>query len=131
MFYNLNQDLDLFLSLSPYNFQDLTKFSVQFEKSLHLNHIAFHQLKPNLFFIEERALFLILDTYNPVEISNILEQFFSKYYIFILILNMDEYNKLIQSNEIKLLENIKTLNFKDFIGFNINSLKDEIALKNS
>ncbi|MFX0076239.1 MAG: hypothetical protein ACFE96_12410 [Candidatus Hermodarchaeota archaeon] len=131
IYYNTNQDLDLFLSLSPYNFQDLSKFSVQFDKSLRLNQIAFHQLKPNLFFIEEKILFLILDQYNPVEISRILEQFFSKYYVFILILNMDEYNKLIQSNEIRLLENIKTLNFKDFIGFNIRSLKDEYKLKNT
>jgi len=131
IFYNITQDSDIFLSLSQYNFQDLSKFSIQFDKALRLNQIDFHQLKPNLYFIEEKILFLILDLYNPVEISRILEQFFSKYYIFILILNMDEYNKLIQSNEIRLLENIETLNFKDFIKFNINNLKNEYVLKNS
>lgn len=131
VFYDINKDSDIFLSLSKYNFQDLSKFSVQFNKSLRLNQIAFHQLKPNLYFIEEKVLFLILDLYNPVEISKILEQFFSKYYIIILILDMDEYNKLIQSNEIRLLDNIETLNLKDFIRFNMNNLKNEYVLKNS
>ncbi|MBY8988369.1 MAG: hypothetical protein KGD61_07935 [Candidatus Lokiarchaeota archaeon] len=131
IFYNITPDLDIFLSLSQYNFQDLSKFSVQFDKVLRLNQVSFHRLKPNLFFIEENFLFLILDLYNPVEISRILEKFFSKYYLFILILNMDEYTKLIQSNEIRLLENIKTLNFKDFIHFNMTNLKNEHILKNS
>jgi hypothetical protein len=123
--------LDIFLSLSHYNFQDLSKFTVQFNKTLRLNQVDFHQLKPNLFFIEENFLFLILDFYNPIEISRILEKFFTKYYVIILILNMEEYNKLIQSNEIRLLENIKTLNFKEFIKFNITQLKYESVLKNA
>ncbi|MHA1477870.1 MAG: hypothetical protein ACTSPU_06700, partial [Promethearchaeota archaeon] len=97
IFYNLTQDADIFLSLSHYNFQDLSKFSVQFNKVLRLNQIEFHTLKPNLFFIEEKILFLIQKVYNPVETTSILEKFFSKYYVFILILNMDEYKKLIQS----------------------------------
>jgi len=131
IFYNITPDLDIFLSLSQYNFQDLSKFSLQFDKALRLNQVDFHRLKPNLFFIEDKTLFLILDHYNPVEISRILEKFFSKYYVFILILNMEEYNKLIQSNEIRLLENIKTLSFKDFIKFNITNLKNEYILENT
>ena len=131
IFYNITPDLDIFLSLSQYNFQDLSKFSLQFDKALRLYQVDFHRLKPNLFFIEDKTLFLILDHYNPVEISRILEKFFSKYYVFILILNMEEYNKLIQSNEIRLLENIKTLSFKDFIKFNITDLKNEYILENT
>ena len=131
IFYNLTQDADIFLSLSHYNFQDLSKFSVQFNKVLRLNQIEFHTLKPNLFFIEDKILFLIQKVYNPIEISRILEKFLSKYYIFILILNMDEYKKLIQSNNIRLMENIKTLNFKEFIKFNISKMKNEYVLKNS
>lgn len=131
IFYNITPDSDIFLSLSQYNFQDLSKFSLQFDKALRLNQVDFHRLKPNLFFIEDKTLFLILDHYNPVEISRILDKFFSKYYVFILILNMEEYNKLIQSNEIRLLENVKTLSFKDFIKFNITNLKNEYVLKNT
>lgn len=130
-FYNISKDSDIFLTLSQYNFQDLFKFSDQFEKVLQLKQVAFHRLKPNLFFIEEKILFLILDYFNPVEIKKILEKFFSKYYVFILILNMEEYNKLISSNEIKLVENIKTLNFKDFIKLNIDELKHEVVLEYS
>ena len=131
IFYNLTQDADIFLSLSQYNFQNLSKFSIQFDKALCLNQIEFHTLKPNLFFIEDKILFLIQKVYNPIEISRILEKFLSKYYIFILILNMDEYKKLIQSNNIRLMENIKTLNFKEFIKFNISNMKNEYILKNS
>jgi len=130
-FYDLALDSNLFLSLSQFNFQDLSKFCVQFEKSLCLNQIAFHRLKSNLYFIEEEFLFLILDVYNPNEISSILEKFFSKYYIFILILDLLEYNKLIKSTEIRLLENIKTLNFKDFTKFNVSNLRNEYILKNT
>jgi len=130
-FYNMTPDSDIFLSLSNYNFQDLSKFSVQFDKTLRLNQVDFHQLKPNLFFIEEKTLFLILDFYNPIEISRILEKFFSKYFVIILILNMEEYNKLIESSEIRLLEKVKTINFRDFIEFNINKLKYELILENS
>ncbi len=131
IFYNLTQDADIFLSLSQYNFQNLSKFSIQFDKALCLNQIEFHTLKPNLFFIEDKILFLIQKVYNPIEISRILEKFLSKYYIFILILNMDEYKKLIQSNNIRLMENIKTLNYKEFIKFNISNMKNEYILKNS
>ena len=131
IFYNLTQDADIFLSLSQYNFQNLSKFSIQFDKALCLNQIEFHTLKPNLFFIEDKILFLIQKVYNPIEISRILEKFLSKYYIFILILNMDEYKKLIQSNNIRLMENIETLNFKEFIKFNISNMKNEYVLKNS
>ena len=131
VFYNLTPDTDIFLSLSYYNFQDISKFSVQFHKALRLNQIEFHTLKPNLFFIEDKILFLIQEVYNPVETTSILEKFFSKYYVFILILNMDEYKKLIQSNNIRLMENIKTLNFKEFIKFNISNMKNEYVLEDS
>jgi len=131
VFYNLTPDADIFLSLSYYNFQDISKFSVQFHKALRLNQIEFHTLKPNLFFIEDKILFLIQEVYNPVETTSILEKFFSKYYVFILILNMDEYKKLIQSNNIRLMENIKTLNFKEFIKFNISNMKNEYVLEDS
>ena len=130
-FYKLTHDSDIFLSLSNYNFQDLSKFSVQFHKTLRLNQVDFHQLKPNLFFIEEKTLFLILDSYNPIEISRILEKFFSKYFVIILILNVEEYNKLNESSEIRLLDNVKTINFRDFIEFDVNKLKYEFVLENT
>ena len=44
---------------------------------------------------------------------------------------MKEYNKLIQSNEIRLLEKVKTLSFKDFVKFNISNLKNEYILENT
>ena len=58
IFYNLTQDADIFLSLSQYNFQNLSKFNIQFDRALCLNQIEFHTLKPNLFFIEDKILYI-------------------------------------------------------------------------
>ena len=80
-------------------------------KSCNLNY---YRLKPNLFFIEEKILFLILEDNNLKDIKKLLERFFSQYFIFILILNHKEYRKLIESKEVGLLDNLKILNFKDF-----------------
>lgn len=131
VFYNLDKNSDIFLSLSQFNFHNFSKFSGQFEKILNLNIVEYHRLKPNLFFIEEKVLFLILEFYDPVEIKRILEKFFSKYFIFILILNTEEYNKLTKSNEISLMDNIKTLNSREFTMFDLKTLKNGYILKNS
>jgi len=44
---------------------------------------------------------------------------------------MEEYNKLIESSEIRLLDNVKTINFRDFIEFDVNRLKYEFVLENT
>ncbi len=130
-FYVINNDADIFFSLSQFNFQDISKFNTQFVKILQLNKFNYHRLKPNLFFIEERILFLILEDNNLKYIKKLLKNFFSRYFIFILILNQKEYRKLIESNEIGLLDNLKILSFKDFVMLDFLELKKENLLKNA
>ena len=130
-FYAINNDADIFFSLSNFNFQDISKFTTQFVKNLQLNQLDFYRLKPNLFFIEEKILFLILENNNLKDIKKLLENFFSQYFIFILILNEKEYRKLIESNEVGLLDNIKILSFKDFIVLDFLELSKENLLKNA
>ncbi|MHA1458767.1 MAG: hypothetical protein ACTSQR_03790, partial [Promethearchaeota archaeon] len=101
-FYAINNDADIFFSLSYFNFQDISKFNTQFVKNLQLNKLNYYRLKPNLFFIEEKILFLILEDNKLKEIKKLLEHFFSQYFIFILILNQKEHRKLIESNEVGL-----------------------------
>jgi len=130
-FYAIKNDSDIFFSLSHFNFQDISKFNTQFVRSLQLNKIDYYRLKPNLFFIEEKILFLILEDNNLKEIKKLLEKFFSQYFIFILILNQKEHRKLIESNEVGLLDNLKILNFKDFAMLDFLELHKENLLKNT
>jgi len=130
-FYAINNDADIFFSLSYFNFQDISKFNTQFVKNLQLNKLNYYRLKPNLFFIEEKILFLILEDNKLKEIKKLLENFFSQYFIFILILNQKEHRKLIESNEVGLLDNLKILSFKDFAMFDILELSKDNLLKNA
>jgi len=130
-FYAINNDADIFFSLSYFNFQDISKFNTQFVKNLQLNKLNYYRLKPNLFFIEEKILFLILEDNKLKEIKKLLENFFSQYFIFILILNQKEHRKLIESNEVGLLDNLKILSFKDFAMFDILELSKDNLLKNT
>jgi len=130
-YYAINNDADIFFSLSYFNFQDISKFNTQFVKNLLLNKVDYYRLKPNLFFIEEKILFLILEDNNLREIKKLLENFFSQYFIFILTLNQKEYRKLIESNEVGLLDNLKILNFRDFVRLDFFELSKEKLLKNA
>ncbi|MHA1349726.1 MAG: hypothetical protein ACTSPZ_02690 [Promethearchaeota archaeon] len=130
-FYPINHDAGIFFSLSHFNFKDISKFNTQFVKNLQLNKLDYYRLKPNLFFIEEKILFLILEDNNFKEIKKLLEHFFSQYFIFILILNQKEYRKLIESNEVGLLDNLKILNFKDFVMLDFLEMTKENLLKNT
>ena len=130
-FFVIDNDANIFFSLNYFNFQEISKFNIQFVKILQLNKINYYRLKPNLFFIEEKILFLILEDNNLKYIKKLLKNFFSKYFIFILILNQKEYRKLIESNEIGLLDNLKILSFKDFVMLDFMKLKKETLLKNA
>ena len=130
-FYAINNDADIFFSLSYFNFQDISKFNTQFVKNLQLNKLDYYRLKPNLFFIEEKILFLILEDNKLKEIKKLLENFFSQYFIFILILNQKEHRKLIESNEVGLLDNLKILSFKDFAMLDFLELSKDNLLKNA
>jgi len=127
----IDNDAEIFFSLNYFNFQEISKFNIQFVKILRLNKINYYRLKPNLFFIEEKILFLILEDNNIKYIKKLLKNFFSKYFIFILIINQKEYRKLIESNEIGLLDNLKILSFKDFVMLDFMTLKKENLLKNA
>ncbi len=131
IYYNLENGINLFLSLSQFNYQKLSKFNIQFEKALQLNQINFHRLNRNLLLIEDKILFLIFKDFHRDDILRLLEKFYSRYFVIILILNQDEYKKLLDVNKIKFLENLKTLNYMDFVKLNFSVLKNEYILKNS
>ncbi len=131
IYYNLENGVNLFLSLGQFNFQKLSKFNTQFEKALKLDQINFYRLNRNLLMIEDKILFLIFKDFHHEDILRLIEKFYSKYFIIILILNQDEYKKLLDFNKIKFLENIKTLDYMDFMKLNLSVMKNEYVLKNS
>jgi hypothetical protein len=80
------------------------------EKSLLNDHIEYIRLSKTLLFIEQRYIFLLLENLDCNYIYKIIEKYYSKYFIYILILN-DLGNKELQKiKSIKLIENIKILN---------------------
>jgi len=131
IYYNLENGVNLFLSLNQFNFQKLSKFNTQFEKAMQLNQINFHRLNRNLLLIEDKILFLIYKDFHREDILRLLEKYYSRYFVIILILNQDEYKKLLDVNKIKFLENLKTLSYMDFVKLNFSVLKNEYVLKNS
>ncbi len=131
IYYTLENGVNLFLSLSQFNFQKLSKFNTQFEKALQLNQINFHRINQNLLLIEDKILFLIFKDFHREDILRLLEKFYSRYFVIILILSQDEYKKLLDVNKIKFLENLKTLNYMDFVKLDFSVLKNEYVLKNS
>ena len=104
IYYNLENGVNLFLSLGQFSFQKLSKFNTQFEKALQLNQINFHRLNRNLLMIEDKILFLIFKDFHHEDILRLIEKFYSRYFIIILILNQDEYKKLLDFKRSAILE---------------------------
>jgi len=111
-------------SSKKYNFHDLIKFNSQFEANLLKQNLQFKRLNQNLIFIEQRILFYSASTLDSKVILKILKRYYSKFKIFILILNNKEYEKLLKINKIDLLNNVQVLNPNKFINLNFKVFKD-------
>jgi hypothetical protein len=125
--YFLNDFLDLFFSKSNPFSLEILEINKRFEQELLKYQIAFIRLSDNLIFIENSYLFIILENLNSKYIQKILEKYYPKYIIYILILNDSGYKKL---REYKSIENIRIIHPNNMKNFNyqefkrVNSLKD-------
>jgi len=72
----------------------------------------------------QRILFYSASTLDSKVILKILKRYYSKFKIFILILNNKEYEKLLKINKIDLLNNVQVLNPNKFINLNFKVFKD-------
>lgn len=111
--------------------RDLLKFNLQFEKLLNQNKIEFQRLSPNLLLIEQRVLFLTLLTLDFQFILRLSKNFYLKYKIYILFLDEEEYQKVINVEKVKELENLKILNYEDYLKFNLENFKKSLLLENT
>lgn len=101
---------------------NLQVFNLKFEKLLKSNKIEYQRINQYLTFIEQKIIFMILEKLDIKLILKVFKRFFSKYVIYILILDDDEYQKLLKIDKIKLLNNLKILNYTNFINTDIKNL---------
>ncbi len=130
-FYLLEDLKDLFLSEDQNTLSELMSFNSKFELNLLNNQIEFKRLSKHLIFIEQWCIFLVLTLLDSNLIRKIIEHYHSKYFIYILILNEKEYDKLFEIKELKLLKKIKIMHPDEFSTFNFKTLKNSSYLENS
>ncbi|MFX1353436.1 MAG: hypothetical protein ACFFGP_05705, partial [Promethearchaeota archaeon] len=102
---------------------NLQGFNLKFEALLKSNQIEFQRINQYLYFIEQKLVFLTLDKLNYKLILKIFKRFFSKYQIYLLILDENEYNKLLKMDKIKSLKNLEILNYESFKSIDIQNFK--------
>lgn len=109
-YFLLNDFYDLFKTIKQSHLLELSRMIELLEENLLNNQIEYLRLNENLFLIEQNFLFLILQNLNSNYIRRIIEKYYPKYVIYILILNDLGYEKLLKMESIKLIENIKIVN---------------------
>ncbi len=123
---------DFFLgSNNSSNFESLNKFNIQFEHNLTDKQIRFKRLNYNLLFINQHILFYTAQNLDYKVIISLLKKYYSKYFLYFLILNEFEYSKLLEINGLTMLDNVKLLSLKDFSHFNFKVFKNNHLLKNT
>lgn len=126
---SFNDFSELFIESSEqYDFHDLIKFNSQFETNLLKQKLRFKRLNRNLIIIEQNVLFYSASILDSKLILKILKRYYSKFNIFLLILNDSEYDKLLKINKIDLLNNVEVLDSDKFTKLDFKVFKD-LSLK--
>ncbi len=68
-------------------------------------------------------MFLVLQHLESNSIQKIIENYNQKYFIYVLMLNQLDYEKLLEIESIKLIENIETIQLKEIHQFNYENFK--------
>lgn len=113
-----------FLSIENNSISSLPEFNLKFEELLISNKIDHQKLNQNLYFIEQKIVFMTFIKVDFKLILRIFKRFFSKYQIYLLILDEKEYHNLLKIDKIKLLEGLIILNYKEFMKLDFNAFKE-------
>ncbi len=103
---------------------DFLQFINLFEEKLLKNDIKFLKLSKNLFFIDQQFVFLILNKLNSDFIYRIIENYHSKYRIYITILHESDYYQLLGIKSITQIEKIKILHPNEIQNLNYEVFKN-------
>ena len=110
-------------------FEDIKKYSKLIEQNLITKDINYIKLNKNLLLINQKFLFLIIQILDPDLILKIIKNYHSKYYIYLLILDENDYKKLLEIEQIRFLEDFKIMNIHNFENFDYNLFKKEFMIK--
>lgn len=119
--------LEIFSNKNKCYLYNILEFNSKFEHQLLESQIPFKRLNKNLLFINKNLLFFSFTDSNYKIILKILKKYYQKYYLFFLILNDVEFEKIVKIENITLLKNLKIMRISDFI--KINDVKKVILLK--
>ncbi|MHA1126222.1 MAG: hypothetical protein ACTSR7_03530 [Promethearchaeota archaeon] len=119
----------LFTKLPDWGIQSDEKLNLreivnEIEYSLKEKNINFQKINPFLLFIEQNIVFLIAKEADINHISKILNKYYSKYKIIILIIEEEEYEKLYKIEKISQLKDLKIMDISTFSQFNYSTLKN-------
>lgn len=125
-FYSLTSYQHIFFPNPQLELFSLLKFNQEFEQILTKNNIDHIRFNPNLLFIEQTFLFLVLKKVKPEYIKDVIKRYYPKYFIYILIIDPKEYEKLLDIKNFNSLEKISTISLDDFPNLDINKFKVQL-----
>ncbi|MFX1418486.1 MAG: hypothetical protein ACFE9N_06160 [Promethearchaeota archaeon] len=114
---------ELFNATQLASSSDFLEINELFENNLIENQIEYMRLNKNILFIEQSSIFLILENLNSDYIHRIIEKYYPKYSIYILILGDAGYKEIQEIEYANLIENIKIINPKEIKNFNYEEFK--------
>jgi hypothetical protein len=122
-FFYLKDYYDLFNAMKLARSSDFLEIYESFKRKLIQNQIEYIKLNKNLLFIEQSFIFLILENLDSDYIHRIIEKYYPKYSIYILILSDTGYKEIQGIEPINLIENIKIIDPNEFRNFNYEEFK--------
>lgn len=122
-FYPFEEIKHIFTTQCEYTFQNLSELNLQIEYNLRKHNIRFKRISKTIILIDQRILFLVMRKIKIDLIKSVLNKFYSKYWLYILIIDWNEYKKIIESKELKELKNVKVLNTDDFLNLDLKIFK--------
>lgn len=122
-FFSLNDFYTLFFIKKNSYSLDFLNTNNLIEENLVKNQTEYIRLNPNLLFIEQNYLFIILENLDSEYIHRILKDHYPKFFIYILILNNLGYYKLLEMDLIKTLENVIIIHPKEIQKLNYQEFK--------
>lgn len=84
------------------------------EEALSSKSISFHRLNKSLLLIKDKILFITSNKTNFKFLGKIFKKYYPKYEIYIIILDDQEYEKLVAKKKLRKLENVKLFNYELF-----------------
>lgn len=129
---NLYFNYENFTELFEFKSQSISLiFTNYLEEKLVEKNIPFLKLNQNMMIINRKVLFIINARIEIDYIKKIIDEYYSKYFIYLVIIYEKQYQKLLNIKDISLLNCLTILNGSEFYDFNFELLENDVRLENS